>query len=343
MTDLCFVIVCSHGGVNDAQPVGEATANFLRPSWMRPTAMSVYAVAVGFWIVFVGLPTDPFQIFVWFWLASIAWYAGDRRRYLDFPRDWWPTFAVLIAYLYSRGLSDNVIGMPVHYDLALNTDRWLVHTFTGHDTLPTVFLQAHLCGSPCLASSPAHWYDLVLSTVYFSHFVVGLVIALVLWIRDRTDWIAWLTRYLAMNIAGLAVYILYPAAPPWMASRDGLIAEHVPRMAARGWNMIGLGGFHVLLAKVGNPVAAMPSLHGGIAMLVAMWTIRRLRSPWRWLILIYPFTMAFGLVYFGEHYVTDILAGWLLAGAVMWAVDRWEQRRVGAQVAELEPPFSVAG
>ena len=40
---------------------------------IRALAMSVYALALGVWIVVVGLPSDPFQMFVWLWPAAIAW------------------------------------------------------------------------------------------------------------------------------------------------------------------------------------------------------------------------------------------------------------------------------
>jgi membrane-associated phospholipid phosphatase len=37
--------------------------------------------------------------------------------------------------------------------------------------------------------------------------------------------------------------------------------------------------------------------------------------------------MAFALVYFGEHYVTDILLGWLYVGAASYVASRYEQRK----------------
>ncbi|MDF1705994.1 MAG: phosphatase PAP2 family protein [Aeromicrobium sp.] len=303
---------------------------------IRALAMSVYALALGVWIVVVGLPSDPFQMFVWLWLAAIAWYAGAPwSEHTRFVRDWWPAFAVLILYLYSRGLSDELIGMPVHWTMPIEVDRWM---FGGH--LPTEVLQDRLCGDPCLRSTEPRWYDIVLTTVYFSHFVLGLGLAFVLWIRDRAAWAAWLTRYLTINVAGLVIYILYPMAPPWLASKERYIGEALPRLTGRGWEVIGLDGFHVVLASVGNPVAAMPSLHCGIAALVAFWLIARLRSPWRWLILLYPATMGFALVYYAEHYVIDLIAGWALAGLVMVAVGRWERRR--ARTGVTQPARSPA-
>ncbi|WP_229053441.1 phosphatase PAP2 family protein [Aeromicrobium sp. Leaf350] len=289
---------------------------------VRVLAMTAYALALSAWIVLVGLPSDPFQMFVWLWLAAIAWYAGEPgAKHLQFLRDWWPAFAVLVLYLYSRGLSDEVIGMPVHWTMPIDVDRWM---FGGH--LPTQELQHALCGDPCLRTDDPRWYDVLLTTVYFSHFVVGLGLAFVLWVRDRAAWAGWLTRYLAINVAGLVIYVLYPMAPPWLAAKEGYLTEATPRLTGRGWEVLGLDNFHVALAAVGNPVAAMPSLHSGIAMLVALWFIARLRSPWRWLMLLYPATMGFALVYYAEHYVIDLIAGWALAGLVMVAVARWEHR-----------------
>ena len=69
----------------------------------------------------------------------------------------------------------------------------------------------------------------------------------------------------------------------------------------------------------------MPSLHAGTAALVAFFAISRLRSPWRFAFLLYPVAMGFMLVYYGEHYVVDIVAGYLLAGFIMWACANWER------------------
>lgn len=306
------------------QPPVVTVGSGLPTSRWRPLAAAVYAVALGTWVVAVGVPTDPFQAFAWMWLAVIAWrWGAPASVHLSFVKDWWPAFAVLIAYLYSRGLSDEIVGVPVHWMMPIHADLWL----TGGSELPTRYLQDALCGDPCLVTSSPRWYDVVFTTVYYSHFVVAITLALVLWVRNRADWAAWLRRYLVMNVAGLVVYVLYPMAPPWLAAKEGYIAESMPRLTGRGWSDLGLGGFHVLLAKVGNPVAAMPSLHGGIAMLVALWTIYRLRSPWRWTALLYPVVMSFVLVYYAEHYVIDIAAGWALAGAVMAGVGWWERRR----------------
>ena len=53
----------------------------------------------------------------------------------------------------------------------------------------------------------------------------------------------------------------------------------------------------------------------------------RLRGAARWLLLLYPAAMSFMLVYYAEHYVVDILAGFAAAGLVLWGCAWWERRR----------------
>lgn len=298
-------------------------------SWIwRTGALVVYAGLLVVSIGLIGVPTDPFQLFAWLWLATVAYdVRAPWRHHLTFARDWWPAFALLVLYLYSRGLSDEVIAMPVHWTMPIRVDEWI-----GGGTLPTERLQDLLCTDPCTSTSPPRWYDELLTTVYFTHFVAGLTLAVVLWLRDRAAWVPWMRRYVVINFAALVVYVLYPMAPPWLASKEGFVGSSLPRLTGRGWDDLGLGGFHVALAKVGNPVAAMPSLHAGLAMLVALYGIARLCRAWRWLLLVYPLLMAVALVYYAEHYVVDVLAGWLLAGLVMLGCAWWEARRPASSV-----------
>jgi membrane-associated phospholipid phosphatase len=115
-------------------------------------------------------------------------------------------------------------------------------------------------------------------------------------------------------------------APPWMAARDGYLGE-VHRVSGRGWSEIDLHRQTMVLFGMANKSAAMPSLHAGLAFLLAFFAIARLRTRWRWLALLYPLTMTLVLVYSGEHYVLDALVGALLAAGVMVGCRLWEDRR----------------
>jgi hypothetical protein len=214
------------------------------------------------------------------------------------------------------------MGLAVHVTEPIEADRAM---FGG--TLPTEYLQAQLCGVPCERTMPPAWYDVALTTVYYSHFVVALTIAAVLWVRHRTTWAHYLRRYLSLNVVALAVYVAYPMAPPWMASEQGHISPDIARLTARGWYDLNEVNFHHRFSAVGNPVAAMPSLHAAIALFVVIYAITRWRSPWRWLLLLYPVAMSFMLVYYAEHYVIDVLAGFLAVGVAWWGCSAWERFR----------------
>lgn len=299
----------------------------LAPTTRRPTritAMVVYGVLLALWSELLGIPNDTVQVFLWLWVGTIAWNIDAPRPYhLNFLRDWWLPVLGLVVYFYSRGFTDE-LGFPVRFTMPINFDVWL-----GGGITPTERLQQAWCGDPCLKASDPRWYDVFLTTVYASHFLTGLTIAAVLWVRKRSEWVLWMRRYLLMSFGALATYIAYPMAPPWMASEDGYLAPGIARLTGRGWRDIGLGRFDLVLQGVGNPVAAMPSLHAGITFLVAIYGIWRLRTPWRWLLALYPLAMSTALVYCGEHYVIDILAGAALAVAVMAVSWAWESRRAG--------------
>ena len=309
-------------------PVGELRIDSptVGPRRLRVASMLAYLVVLACWVAQMGLPKQALPAFAWIWLATIAWnIRAPLRAHLDFPRDWSLPLAVLTVYLYSRGLADDLGFVSVHVTAPIAVDRWL---FGG--TLPTEVLQARLCGDPCDRTASAHWYDVILTTVYYSHFVVALTIASVLWLRDRSAWVRFMRRYLSLNILALVVYITYPMAPPWLAAQDGFISGHIARITGRGWYALRAGDFHQKLSAVGNPVAAMPSLHAGIALFVALYGASRLRSRWRWLLLLYPLAMSFMLVYYAEHYVIDIVAGFVATGLVLRGCAVWERSRLPA-------------
>lgn len=275
--------------------------------------VAAYVAALVAWSVVVGIPNDPLGILLWGWLATYA-----LGRHAGFWRDWWPVVVALVVYWLARGVTDDLtdlLGLPVHVTEPIRFDRWLSDLVGDSGTTPTERLQDAWCGDPCLKDGDVRWWDVLLNTVYASHFYVALTLGVVLWVRAHDAWRDWMRRYVTLLFVGLAGYVAYPTAPPWM----GL---DVPRITSRGWSALGLHRQNMVMHGMGNQVAAMPSLHTGIAALVAFWAISRLRTPWRWLLLLYPVAMGVALCYFGEHYVIDEIAGVAAAGLVMagWAL-----------------------
>jgi membrane-associated phospholipid phosphatase len=74
-------------------------------------------------------------------------------------------------------------------------------------------------------------------------------------------------------------------------------------------------------------VAAIPSLHAGLTAAIAAFLWTRVRRKWRPLLVACVVVMAFTLVYTAEHFVVDILLGWVLAAVVLLVMRRFESRR----------------
>jgi membrane-associated phospholipid phosphatase len=275
-------------------------------------------------VYFVGIPTDRASMLLL--VLTLLGIPCLGRGWPAFRRvlvDWLPFTAVLILYDYSRGLASR-IGMPLHMrDIA-----WVDEHVFG--VIPTVWLQEHF-----LHPGDPRWWDAVATFVYSTHFFATPIVAAVLWLRNRQLWVAFVARIIALSLAGLVTYVLFPAAPPWYAAREAAI-DPVLRASSRGWLELGINHAGNLLQQgqlASNPVAAMPSLHTGFALIIALFVVRRFRSPLRWALLAYPVLMAISLVYLGEHYVVDLVAGVLYAIVVDLVVRRIERTRAARRDA----------
>jgi membrane-associated phospholipid phosphatase len=184
-------------------------------------------------------------------------------------------------------------------------------------TVPTVWLQRHFH-----TPGVVHWYDVAASVTYLSYFFVVPLIMAVMWIRSRALWRRFTANVIALSFTALVTYVIFPEAPPWYASARGILSP-VVRLAGLVWGELGLRTAGDLIEEgqaTANSVAAMPSLHFGYAMLVAVFFHRRVSRRVRPLLLAYPPAMAVSLVYTGEHYVIDVLAGAVYVLAVTGAV-----------------------
>lgn len=287
----------------------------------RVLAVTAYAVALVAWSATIGIPNDPTGVALWLWLLAMAW-RGDWAW--QFPKDWWPWLLALAVYGLARGLTDD-LGFDPYVTAPIRIDEWLAHLWGG-EVVPTVSLQHELCVDPCEKGGPLRWYDYATSAVYASHFLAGLTIAGILWLRNRALWLQWIRRYVTISYLALAGYIVFPMAPPWMAGRDGFLPE-VTRMSSRAFQHLGIERTSMIFGGLPNKTAAMPSLHAGFAFLIAFYAVRRLHGWWRWLLLLYPAAMSWALIYAGEHYLIDAVMGGVIAALAMVIGARWDRAR----------------
>jgi len=242
-----------------------------------------------------------------------------------------------LAYDYSRGVADS-FGFPLQVEAPRNIDRAM---FLGTD--PNIWMQERFL------ETSVRWYDVLGSLVYFTHFFVPVATSVYLWIRFRDRWLRYIRRFATVLFAGVLTYVVLPTAPPWMASSTKhpyQIMEPLSRPTGRGWNELGLETVSSVLLKGqqwANPTAAIPSLHAAFALFVVVffWT-RMPNSWWRGISLLFPFAMAVTLVYFAEHYVIDIVAGWLFVAGSFWFWGRWESRRSVVTVTPTPTDPAVA-
>ena len=141
-----------------------------------------------------------------------------------------------------------------------------------------------------------------------------------LWKTNHPKFRRYVALFVGLTFIGYITYVLYPAMPPWMASQFG----HLPastRIIDQVWKHLHIGLGQALFAggnNFDNNVAAMPSLHGAYPMLICLFFWKGSSRRKRVLLAAYPICMAFSLVYTGEHFVTDILVGWLYAVATVY-------------------------
>jgi len=298
--------------------VPAADSRFAHWAQLRRCALGLYLVVLVAWSARYGIPVQRELVIAWVCGALVCVSLGRPPRQIgQLVLDWLPIVLVLAAYDFTRGAADT-LGIGVHAHPMIDFDRTV---FFGET--PTEWLQARLY-DPGVVS----WWDVAFSIVYTSYFIVPFAVAGVLWARDRLAFLRFAKRLVSLALAGLATYILFPAAPPWMAAEMGLL-EHVHRTTSEGFEVLGVGtaGLFSEGQAVANSVAAVPSLHSAFTALVAMFLWPRVRPRLRPLLVLYPLAMGLTLIATGEHYFFDVLLGWLYAGATMAIWGRWERRR----------------
>ncbi len=307
---------------------------------------------VGVYLMFVvrivdrlgGIPTSrEIQVLLIlgaFAAASLTSVERVRKLVLGVLFDWLPFVLVLAGYDLLRGSADGAL-FHAHAGLQIRLDRAL-----GAGSVPTVWLQRRLWHGPAHVA----WYDYATWATYMTFFFTPALLLAAVWWRSRAAFMELAGMLVLLAFMGLATFALYPALPPWLAANRNLIGPvtrtvqvvdpHVPIVSFRPLWTRG--------SEYANAVAAMPSLHASFTLLVSLYLVLRTRARLRFLALLYPVAMAFALVYSGEHYVVDVLAGWLYTLVAFAVVSSRPSRRRRAEASgagaarSAEGPVSVS-
>lgn len=218
----------------------------------------------------------------------------------------------------------------VHVRYPIVIDRVL-----GLGKLPTQRLQEAFCAPQGLRS-----FEKVLAWSHWIWFAVPHAAVAYTMLRRPSQLTSAATRMYTVFDLGAIVYWALPTAPPWWAAAHGYVSvldpsvrvgefghredggaaplpvrrmmlEYGERFWGRRWN-----GLYDALG--GNPLAAMPSMHFATSLMGAM-LLSEVDPVAGALGFTYTATLGVALVYLGEHYAADVLAGALLALAVQRA------------------------
>ena len=186
-------------------PRGDTDTHDRRLTFVRRTAITAWALVVVYRTLTVGLAFNRELLLLYIATGLIAACIGRRHKVFTVVRDWLPFALVLLLYDLSRGATA-LFGASTLWQFQPNADRWL---FFG--TMPTVWLQERIK----MPQPP--WWEVIISSIYMSFFILPYVVAGLLWLRSRGDWAAFIRRFVALSFAALVVYVVLPAAPPWAA------------------------------------------------------------------------------------------------------------------------------
>jgi hypothetical protein len=206
--------------------------------------------------------------------------------------------AILLALfaLWQLAGSFSLIGP----DGALARAQWIWHAERAVHLPSETEIQRAFLGHPLLVQALNLYYASL-------HFVV--LIGCLIWVyaRHRRQY-PQVRITLVLFTAGALLIQFLPVAPPRMLPGDGM----VDTAARYGQSVYGsVAGFNA------DQLSAMPSVHVGWALLVALVVVQVSGSRWRWLVLGYPVLTLLAVVVTANHFWLDGIAAALLLGLAL--------------------------
>jgi membrane-associated phospholipid phosphatase len=286
----------------------------------RPGALlvgSVVYLSILFGVMlWRGVSIEPEWVVLALLLIAVA--LGRGRTFLA---DWLPFLLLFFAYEAMRGFAAKTGFAP--HDLS-----WMERALFGA-TLPTVALQHQFYNQDQIG-----WQDLVAMFFYFMHFPLPIVVGFVFWLRSRDHYHRFIAALLLMCFIAFITYLFWPSAPPWYEFSATRVppGEVVHKILNETVDKI-WGKYYVVTPLYTslnpNQFAAFPSLHAAFPMLGAVYAWSR----YRWLsvaLIVWSSCLVASIVYLGEHYVVDALAGLVyvvVAALLVEAFMRWRTSR----------------
>ena len=248
-----------------------------------------------------------------FALVSLKKKHGKAARFFQFAFGYW---LLWMLFHDARAIADSTPWVSSVQDWVWRFERAI---FGGE--LPSARLQRTIFDPARIAP-----FDYMLVAIYLSFFFVSLIVGMVI------AWKNWaLARHMLIAKAimltiGFVIIFALPTTPPWLSPDSALVLDQASPERVYRVTAIARGqeeGYH--FEQDDNALAAMPSIHMATTMLV-LFLAFSYRRRWRVVAGVYISLMGFAIVYLGEHYVLDEIAGIALAMASWQLAHVWERR-----------------
>jgi len=167
----------------------------------------------------------------------------------------------------------------------------------------------------------------LLNFVYaYTHMAVLIIFAVWVFTMHPDRYREIRNTFLAILGTGLAIYILFPLAPPRLFPYTGFV--DTLQMYS------GINYDQQSIAMLYNPFAAMPSLHVGFALFTGIGVIAIGRRKIHWVIgILYPLLMATAVVGTANHYILDVIVGSMITIVAYLIVPRLTRKVVARRTA----------
>ncbi len=157
-----------------------------------------------------------------------------------------------------------------------------------------------------------------------AHFPVTITFLVWAWVRHRPQFPLVRNTLITVTAIGLGLHVLYPLVPP----------RKLPSFIDTGLTF-GPSPYEHAASEAANQLAAMPSLHVGWALLVALSIIAVTTSRLRFLALVHPMVTTVVVVVTANHYWADAIVAAVIVG-LAWIIMRRREQWLATQSAQIK-------
>ena len=261
-------------------------------------ALVISGIYIGLAYFVIGWRTDHLQLVI---ALLVAYFASPLSRKIG----WAFLFFLIYWFLYDLlRVYPNYMVNPVSIQELYDLEK----SFFG---IPTA--SGLLTPNEYAAANSIPFLDVLAPSFYLTWVPLPMLFVVYLFFTDKETMTQFTFCFLLINIVGLTIYYIYPAAPPWYVAEHGFDFKENTRGSAAGLlkfdDFFNVHIFKDMYVKNGNVFAAIPSLHSAFPVLLVYFGIKKRLIAGSLFFLIILAGIWFAAVYTNHHYIIDVLLG----------------------------------